>query len=142
MQLNGLILNNIHFKFTFSTIAADNLASNWLGGFQTCFSSGHFCRRCCINYTDRSSLIPLSQHKIRTMVDHDALVERILNDPTESPLMGVVNLSPLHDLIGFHATISLPADLMHDFLEGVCPMIIMSLLKQASSMRLITYGEN
>ncbi len=142
MQLNGLLLNGIHFKFTFSTVVGDNLASNWLGGFQTCFSNGYFCRRCYINYADKSSLIPLSQLKSRTMVDHDALVERILNDPNESPLMGVVGRSPLHDLIGFHSTISLPGDIMHDFIEGVCPIVIMSLLKQASSMRLITYGEN
>lgn len=56
--------------------------------------------------------------------------------------MGVVGLSPLCKLIGFHPIISLPADVMHDFIEGVCPMIVICLLKQASSMRLITYGEN
>jgi hypothetical protein len=135
------VLNGIHFKFTFSTVVADNLAANWLGGFQSCFSSGYFCRRCYINYADKSLPIPLSQIKSRTMVDHDELVEEILNNPNKSPLMGVIGRSPSHDLIDFHSTVSLPGDCMHDFLEGICPMVIMSLLKQASSMRLITYGE-
>ena len=74
------------------------------------------------------------------MIDHDNFVKDIINNPDKSPLMGVVGLSLLHDLIGFHPTISLPGDVMHDFIEGVCPMVVMCLLKQASSMRLITYG--
>lgn len=76
------------------------------------------------------------------MTDHDQLVSQVLLNPHLSPLMGVAGQSPLSDLIGFHPTTSLPNDVMHDFLEGVCPMVIMCLLKQASSMRLITYGEN
>jgi hypothetical protein len=76
------------------------------------------------------------------MVDHDDLVEKIINNSNKKPLMGVVGPSPLQDLIGFHPIISLPRDLMHDFIEGICPMVIMSLLKQASSLRLLTYSEN
>ena len=83
----------------------------------------------------------MSQIKIRTVFDHDDLVQEIINDPNESSLMGVIDQSPLHDLIGFHPIVSLPGDCMHDFLEGICPMVVMSLLKQASSRRLITYGE-
>ncbi|CAF4577000.1 unnamed protein product, partial [Rotaria magnacalcarata] len=29
---------------------------------------------------------------------------------------------------------------MHDFFEGVCPLIIVAMLKEASSSRLITYA--
>ncbi len=142
LQLNGLMINNTHFKFTFSTVVADNLAANWLGGFQSWFTNGYFCRRCHIDYVDRNLLTPLSHFKRRTMFDHDLIVEQILNDPTKSSLMGVVGRSPLHNLIGFHSTTCLPADAMHDFLEGVCPMVIMLLLREASAKRIITYGEN
>ena len=113
-----------------------------IGGFQACFNTGYFCRRCYIPYDEKNSPIELSEIKRRTKVDHDKLVQEILLNPNKSPLMGVTGQSPLCDLIGFHSTVSLPADIMHDFVEGVCPMVIMSLLKQASSMRLITYGEN
>ena len=65
-----------------------------------------------------------------------------MDEPNKSSLMGVVGESFLHGLIGFHPTTSLPADVMHDFIEGVCPMVVISLLKQASALRIITYGEN
>ncbi|CAF1395156.1 unnamed protein product [Adineta steineri] len=42
----------------------------------------------------------------------------IINDPDRIPLKGVVGPSPLRELIGFHATTSLPRDLMHDLIEG------------------------
>lgn len=75
------------------------------------------------------------------MIDHDGLVGKIINDPNRLPVKGVIGPSPLQELIGFHATTSLPRDLMHDFIEGVCPMIIISLLKQASTLRILTYSE-
>ncbi|CAF4382200.1 unnamed protein product [Rotaria sp. Silwood2] len=112
-----------------------------IGGFRLCFNSGHFCRRCYVTYDEKNLPIPLSQIKIRTIFDHDDLVKRIMNDPNKFPLMGVIDQSPLNDLIGFHPIVSLPGDIMHDFIEGACPLVVMSLLKQASSMRLITYGE-
>ncbi|CAF4612021.1 unnamed protein product [Rotaria magnacalcarata] len=119
---------------------ADNLAAHMIGGFQSCFNTGKFCRRCCINYEDRNLPLPLSHVKVRTVVDHDKTVQEIKSNPNKSSLMGVVGESPLHELIGFHPILSLPGDLMHDFIEDVWPIIIMSRLKQASSMRLITYG--
>ncbi|CAF4414605.1 unnamed protein product [Rotaria socialis] len=139
LQLHGILINGIHHKFSFSTVVADNLASHFVGGFRSCFNSGNFCRRCYVTYAEKNSPIPLSQIKIRTIFDHDDLVQEIINDPNESPLMGVIDQSPLHDLIGFHPIVSLPGDCMHDFLEGICPIVVMSLLKQASSRRLITY---
>ncbi|CAF5219621.1 unnamed protein product, partial [Rotaria magnacalcarata] len=72
----------------------------------------------------------------------DDLVDKIANDPNIIPLKGVIGPSPLRELIGFHATTSLPRDLMHDFIEGICPVIIISLLKQASALRIITYNNH
>lgn len=75
------------------------------------------------------------------MASHDNLVDKIISNNNNKSIMGVVGPSPLLDLIGFHPTTSLPADPMHDFLEGACPMVMMLLLKQASSLRLLTYSE-
>ncbi len=77
----------------------------------------------------------------RTSINHDNLVQQIIESPNKSPLMGVIRQSPLHKLIGFDSTMCLPADCMHDYFEGICPVVIMGLLKQASSMRILTYGE-
>ena len=76
------------------------------------------------------------------MIEHDNIVEKFINDPNKTPFIGVVGQSPLRDLIGFHSTTSLLGDIMHDFMEGICPMIIISLLKQASTLRLLAYSEN
>ena len=95
-----------------------------------------------MTYADRNLPTPLSKIKIRTIVDHDHFVQEVINNPNKSPLMGVIGDSFLRNLIGFRPIASLSADSMHDFLEGFCPIVIMSLLKQASSMRFITYGKN
>lgn len=79
---------------------------------------------------------------VRTSLEHDNCVQRILTDPNEAPLLGIAGQSILHDLIGFHPTMSLPGDIMHDLFEGVCPIVVMALLKKASSLRLLTYGES
>jgi hypothetical protein len=141
LQIEGLIINDHHWKFSFSTFVADNLAAHLIGGFQLCFSNGYFCRRCHIKYTDKH--LPITNTKItgRTCIEHDDLVKKIITDPLKSPRMGVTGQSPVHDLIGFHSVTSLPADVMHDFIEGACPLVMMAILKQASSNRVITYGE-
>lgn len=141
LQLEGIIINGIHLKFSFSTLVADNLAAHFVGGFQQNFNTGFFCRRCYISRAEKNLSITSIRINNRTINDHDQLVNKILNDNTRSSLMGVVGQSPIHNLINFHPTTSLPADAMHDFLEGTCPIVIMAILKQASSMRLITYGE-
>ncbi len=141
LQIEGLFVNNHRWTFSFSTFVADNLAAHMIGGFQSCFTNGFFCRRCHIRYTDKH--LPISQTKItnRTSVDHDDLVKKIMADPFKTPVMGVIGQSPIHDLIGFNSITSLPADIMHDLFEGGCTLIMMALLKQASSTRVMTYGE-
>lgn len=141
LQMNGLIINGNHLKFSFSTMVSDNLAAHLIGGFQLSFSNGYFCRRCYIKYADRNLPILMSQADNRTSIDHDKFVEELIRNPHDSPFMGITGKSTLDELIGFHPVMSLPGDLMHDFIEGVCPLVIMAILKQASSMRLVTYGE-
>jgi hypothetical protein len=142
LQQKGMRINGVNVRFSFSTIAADNLAANEFGGYQSCFNSGYFCRRCYIQYADRVQPLSNINVKMRTSIDHDNYVQRVLNDPDEAPLFGIVGQSIFHDLTGFHPTTSLPGDIMHDLFEGVCPIVIMALLKQASSLRILTYGEN
>lgn len=122
-------------------MVADNLAAHLIGGFQSSFSNGFFCRRCYVTPAEKNITMGLVKVGTRTISQHDDLVQQIMNDPRKVSSMGVIGSSPIHGLIGFHPIMSLPADIMHDFLEGACPLVIVSLLKQASSMRLMTYGE-
>ncbi|CAF4010420.1 unnamed protein product, partial [Rotaria sordida] len=139
LQIEGLVVNDHRIKFSFSTLVADNLAAHQIGGFQSNFSNGHFCRRCFITYPERNLPMSAMNIAIRTSIIHDDLVQQISTNPSNSPLMGVVGQSVLHNLLGYHPISSLPADLMHDYLEGLCPIVIISLLKEASSMHLLTY---
>ena len=141
LQTHGLSINGNDVKFSFSTIAADNLAAHFIGGFQCSFSNRFFCRRCYITQAEKALPINSIKPGVRTISDHDYLVDRINVNLSESPLKGVVGLSPMDGLIGFHPITSLPADIMHDFIEGVCPLVLMGILKQASAMRMMTYGE-
>lgn len=141
LQRDGLSINGKILKFSFSTIVADNLAAHLLGGFQCSFNHGYFCRRCFITNADKA--IPFNELKVeaRTIAYHDELVGKIIANSSRSSLMGVVGASPILGLIDFHPITSLAGDIMHDFIEGVCPIVIMRLLKQASSLRILTYGE-
>ncbi|CAM4786483.1 unnamed protein product [Rotaria magnacalcarata] len=142
LQSSGLILNtfNSQIYFTFTTMAADNLAAHEVGGFQQSFSSGYICRRCLITYENR--LIPLTDvHFVRRAANqHQRVLQSLENNPQIKSICGIVGPSPLNDLRNFNSSSSLPGDVMHDFFEGVCPLIIMAMLKEASSSRLITYA--
>ena len=140
LQLDGLSINGKHLKFSFSTIVADNLVAHLIGGFQSGFSHGFFCRRCYITEAERVLPIDLLQAGSRTITHHDHLVQRVNADPAQTAQMGVIGQSPMDSLIGFHPITSLPADIMHGFMEGVCPIVLMGILKQASAMRIMTYG--
>jgi hypothetical protein len=68
-------------------------------------------------------------------------VQRILIDPSTTLLLGIVSQCILHGLIVFHSRMSLPRDIMYDLFEGVCSIVIVAMLKQASSVRLLAHDE-
>jgi hypothetical protein len=141
LQRHGLSIGGKHVTFSFSTLCADNLAAHQIGGFQASFSSNYFCRRCQILFNDRALPLSSSKTQWRTSTDHDYHVQSIQTDPQHRRSFGITGVSVLDGLQGFHPILSLPGDCMHDFLEGSCPLVVMALLKEASSSRLITYGE-
>lgn len=104
--------------FVFSSLCGDNLASNFVGGFQKNFNSGNFCRHCLITYAQRH--IPLTDISFvpRSRLKHDMIINRIMINNTGQHFQGVNDYSWFKDLIGFHPTDSLPLDIMHDTAEG------------------------
>ncbi|CAF4108891.1 unnamed protein product [Adineta steineri] len=142
LQNTGLVINtfNSQILFTFTTIAADNLAAHEVAGFQLNFNAGHFCRRCMVSYENR--LIPLTDiHFIhRNHLQHQRYLQLIENNAGINSIFGGIGRSPLNDLQNFDPTASCPGDVMHDFFEGVCPLIVMAMLKEASHLRLMTYA--
>ncbi|CAF4297270.1 unnamed protein product, partial [Adineta steineri] len=94
------------------------------------------------NYNQK--LVPWNEitHRRRIQDQHNIFVQQVTNLNNNVTLHGVVGTSSLVNLIGFHAVASLPNDPMHDYNEGVCGQLIMAMLKEASTKRLLTYGDN
>ncbi|CAF3969966.1 unnamed protein product [Rotaria sordida] len=132
---------NGQLHFGFSLLAADNLAAHEIGGFQRNFNSGQFCRLCHISYQFRLTSLTDISFLPRTITTHNAYVQEAANSFNTRTIAGVVGDSPLSDLIGFHPIKSLPRDVMHDFAEDVCPLIVVAMLKEASAKRLMTYDQ-
>ncbi|CAF1957432.1 unnamed protein product [Rotaria magnacalcarata] len=125
----------------FSTVSADNLGANEVGGFQKTFSSGSFCRHCLITHEQR--LIPLTDISFvpRTKLKHDMVLSQVIENNDDKIIQGVKCCSWFKNLVGFHPTESLPPDLMHDVAEGLCPLIITALLKEAIQQRILSYAQ-
>ncbi|CAF4005034.1 unnamed protein product [Rotaria magnacalcarata] len=125
LQTSGIFIPALRtqLNFAFTVLAGDNLGSNDIGGFQKNLNNGQFCRYCHINYDQR--LIPLSQisHPHRTIDRHDNLVQQVINLNTDFILQGVLDVSPFSKLI------------------GVCSQILLAMIKEASTKRILSYGE-
>ena len=120
LQTAGLAVQtfNGQLHFAFSLLAADNLASHEIGGFQRNFNSGQFCRLCHISYQFRLTPLTDTSFLPRTVNTHNAYVQQATNSFNTRTIAGVVGESALSNLIGFHSIKSLPNDVMHDFAEG------------------------
>ncbi|CAF3914769.1 unnamed protein product [Rotaria sp. Silwood1] len=95
-----------------------------------------------------------SQTLISTAASHDLQVKQIQNVPADKSIYGINEESILSNLSSFHPITSLPADIMHDILEGIKPKLTSCLLHTVVSNRLcsaskicqlinkFTYGTN
>ncbi|CAF2035727.1 unnamed protein product [Rotaria magnacalcarata] len=141
LQTQGLTLSTCigRLNFAFNLLAADNLAANDLGGFQKNFNNGYFCRMCYISYTYKS--IPLTD--ISFLLRSETSYENYLNQMLQlkNSIFGITRQSDFSNLIGFHPIRSLLFDIMHDFSEGVCMIIVQSALKELSASRILTYAQ-
>ncbi|CAF3969959.1 unnamed protein product [Rotaria sp. Silwood1] len=120
LQSTGLRINtcNSQIYFTFTTIAADNLAAHEVAGFQETFSSGHFCRRCLISYENRLVSLADIDFIPRVNVKHQYYLQLKSKHLRRKSIFGVVGPSPFDEVINFDPTKFFPGDLMHDFFEG------------------------
>ena len=118
---NGL-KDNYKFLGTVATLSADNLAAHEVGGFRCCFSSGKFCRYCLCSYEQIKT--KFHSFEIRDAATHNSHIEMVQKNPSLVAVYGVKNDCSLHNITGFNASTSLPADIMHDCLEGVIPSFL------------------
>ncbi|CAF1324469.1 unnamed protein product [Rotaria sp. Silwood1] len=147
-DLNALQTNELYIPalggrldFAFSIVAGDHLASNDIGGFQKSFSNGQFCRHRHINYDQRFIHLSEISYVQRTKDQHDNLVQQVLRLNNNDVIGDVIDKSPLSELIGFHAVVLLPNDVMHDLHEGLCGQLLLAMFKESSTKRFLSYAE-
>jgi hypothetical protein len=126
VKFNGL---DRIFHGSVATVSADNLASHQIGGFRESFSSGKMCRFCLAPYKSLSKFLTEENCVLRTAKVHASHLEAIMQDKTLVKTNGVNNTCVFDSTAFFSVTESLPPDVMHDVLEGLCPISIMVVLR-------------
>ncbi|CAF3502492.1 unnamed protein product [Rotaria sordida] len=141
LQTKGLTLSCFtgRLYFAFDLMAADNLAANDFGGFQKNFNNGYFCRMCYISYTYKSVPLTDISFLFRSKTSHEYYLNQMLQ--SKNSIFGITRRCDFSNLIAFHPVKSLPFDIMHDFSEGVCMIIVNSILKELSARRILTYTQ-
>lgn len=95
----------------------DNLELHELGMFNRCFSGGHICRFCVINYGNLGDCDGFLRHQLWDEEKYNAIAAALENgEDVES--FSLRGNCVLNELDSFHATKSFGPDLMHDFMEG------------------------
>lgn len=116
---------------TLAILTADNLASHAVGGFKIGFSKGfRKCRYCLGTDADIQAKFSDEEFVERTKESHNLQCESLETEESEyfSKLYGVTRKSVLNELLFFHVIGGNVPDVMHDWLEGVLPLIICKLL--------------
>ena len=121
------------FKGALLVFLADNLASNFLGGFKLSFSFSFRCCRSCLVTNDKLSSSFFSDKFVRRSKekheDHCKALEGPLGNHY-SKTYGINRRSCLMDVPYFSMLGGgLPHDVMHDILEGIAPLEIKLLLR-------------
>ena len=119
----------VKYKAGIATISGDNLSSHTIGGFQTHFNSGRFCRFCTLDYKDFRNELSASKLILRCDHVYNYQLEAVLTDPDNSKLYGVKKPCVFNQLDYFSVPNSFPPDIMHDCLEGVIPLTMWHVLK-------------
>ena len=145
LQSDGIELcfegRTYNIKGGLATISADNLSSHALGGFSCSFSNGRVCRFCMCHYEDLSDTISEEDCTLRTKTTHSHHLECVKADPKSKSVYGVNGPCPFSHLKYFETTQAFPPDVMHDFLEGIAPLVLKSLLKALHKLKTVNIQE-
>ena len=129
----------VNMRGYLATISADNLSAHAMAGFSCCFNSGHICRSCTATASSMREKFEESAFHKRTKAIHEYHCEAWSNDPvTASKAYGITGLCAFSELTYFDLTQSFPHDIMHDFLEGVIPVVLTQLFRYLHQTKLLT----
>ncbi|KAI7813834.1 hypothetical protein IRJ41_002408 [Triplophysa rosa] len=130
-----------YVKGTVFCVCADNLGAHGLAGFQESFIVDNFCRFCLISHKQLARTEP-GDFKLRSPEQHNSLLKELQNDDQLRSLNGVKKECALSKHLSyFHPITGFPADVLHDFFEGIVPLELSLCLKDLISKRFISFEE-
>ena len=128
-----------HLRGALATISADNLSAHNLTGFTSCFSSGRVCRFCMTTYSDLKAHVNEDNVHIRSSNVHNYHLNALSeNSQLSKQTYGVVKQCPFTELEYFDVTRAFPPDLMHDFLEGIVPIVVCKVVTALHLLKIVT----
>ena len=129
----------MHFCGTVFLILSDNLAAHWLGGFQENFSTTkRICRFCMCLRNEIGEILHNDDCVLRTPASFNQHVQFAGIGDEYIKEYGVKADCPFNELQYFHCVTGIPFDAAHDFLEGVIPYILSSLVAKLVEKNFLT----
>ena len=106
-------------------VVGDNLGIHGLFGFAEGFTANYPCRHCRMHREVARMALTECKHLMRTPENYEQdLASQNL------PETGIKCACPLNELSYFHVTLNRAPDVMHDMLEGVCPLEVHLILNK------------
>ncbi len=105
------------------------------------FNAGRICRYCMATHGDIKRCFKESDFVLRTADVYRYHLECVKENLDTKAIYGVTGGCPFDKLDYFDVTTSLPPDVMHDFLEGVVPLVLRLVLSKAHREKVITIQE-
>ncbi|KAJ8018351.1 hypothetical protein HOLleu_43701 [Holothuria leucospilota] len=120
LENTGIEIDCENFKGTIKVglaqVVGDNLGINSLFGFAQGFTANFLCRKCKV-HRDNIRQNTRCQGVLRTKRNYNEDLEL-----ENLPLTGILCHCLLNELSSFHVVTNYAPDIMHDILEGICPL--------------------
>lgn len=120
------------FRGTIATVSADNLSAHAVAGLTKTFSSGRICRFCNATKQDISMKFTEDEFIMRNSANYSYQLEAVEANPENAVIYGIRNACCFSKMKFVPSPIIylFPQDIMHDFLEGFIPAILILVLKE------------
>ena len=114
-----------NIKVAIGQVVGDNLGIHSLFGFSEGFTANFPCRTCKIHRRNIPVELTENRELLRTVenYEHDLEINNLQQTGVKSPC-------PLNGINGFHIMDNRAPDIMHDILEGICPLEVKLVLHQ------------
>lgn len=121
LEATGLQINCENFrgvvKVALAQVIGDNLGIHSLFGFAQGFTANHLCRKCRIHRNEIRNQTVQDDNQLRNEQNYEEDLQA-----NNLPLTGVRTSCLLNELQSFHVVLNYAPDIMHDMLEGICPL--------------------